>query len=239
MPRAMENVRNADGSAGCCRLDSGEEWSVVHNGIRQKALIDPAAAKIQRRSVIQSAARAHGGEPKIVLTIPESMDRRSRAADCRRSLFFWLLGPLWRSSRVPNLLLGVRRGAGFLILRRQLRAKRLDHRHKENRSQKGAPNSDPRSKTHYVCPTRRPPFSTGSHRLVPKTETKILDEPPEVVKQELVSWESAERGFATLTQVIVAFLLTPQEGSAQNRRNFCVSFRLGRSGSAALNPSGG
>ena len=92
MTRAVENVRNTDGGADGSYFDPSKEWAVIYNGIRQKGFIDAAAAKVQRRGIIQSAARTHGGKPQVVSAIPERVYRRSCDRATGRSLLLLLLG---------------------------------------------------------------------------------------------------------------------------------------------------
>ena len=76
---AVKEVGDADGSNGGGSFDGGESGVIVDNVVGEQRFIAAAAAKIQRREVIESARGADGGEEKIVFAIPKRMLKRWRS----------------------------------------------------------------------------------------------------------------------------------------------------------------
>ena len=68
---AVKHIRDTDRDDGRSRFDRCEGRVIVHNLVGQESFVEPAAAKIQCREIIERARSSHGRKQKTVFAIPE------------------------------------------------------------------------------------------------------------------------------------------------------------------------
>ena len=71
MTKVMEEIRSADGSSSRGSLNGGECRMVVHDVVREKDLLPPAAAHIQGREIIQRTSCSDARKRPPVFSVPE------------------------------------------------------------------------------------------------------------------------------------------------------------------------